>query len=41
MVLVEAVTIIFKAVAMSQQGDDKMYRKVLVIRYFLYLNKVL
>ncbi|KAG2240437.1 hypothetical protein Bca52824_090755 [Brassica carinata] len=31
MVVVEAVTAIFKAVGMSQQGDDKMYRKVLVL----------
>ena len=31
MVLVEAVTAIFKAVAMSQQRDDKMYRKVVVL----------
>ncbi|CAH8360120.1 unnamed protein product [Eruca vesicaria subsp. sativa] len=32
MVLVEAVTVIFKAVGMmSQQGDDKMYRKVVVL----------
>ena len=31
MVLVEAVTAIFKAVAMSQQRDDKMHRKVIVL----------
>ncbi|CAN7071285.1 unnamed protein product [Brassica oleracea var. botrytis] len=31
MVLVEAVTAIFKAVAMSQQRDDKMYRKVVLL----------
>ncbi|XP_048596928.1 separase-like isoform X3 [Brassica napus] len=31
MVVVEAVTAIFKAVAMSQQRDDKMYRKVVLL----------